>query len=347
MWPVRALSWNYLIFLTDMENNEFMSEYGQEAQPDEFGVMPVSAETVDGGDPAEKTVGKECMSFRREWLDAVRILPREVQGEVFAAIIEYGLTGWTTGPLKPVTRAMLAMVKGHIDLCRTRSVSGKKGGRPAKDRDLQQSNVYQHKETYINNQKPNENQSKTKPKPNRNQTETKPNQTKTKPKPNLTKPEPNPNHSFSNNINNNIILSPKVDNISSNSNELEASRPARIREGEALPLERIRQMWNDTCPSFPKLLKLSDARKNKIRIRLQEMGGGEKGLEVMQEIFRRLEGSSFLKGDNKRGWKASFDWVFENDKNWVKVWEGNYGGHDGNGGPSSSFTSDNVNDIWN
>ena len=37
-----------------------------------------------------------------------------------------------------------------------------------------------------------------------------------------------------------------------------------------------------------------------------------------------MQESKFLKGESKRGWKASFDWVFENDKNWVKVWEGNY-----------------------
>ena len=38
----------------------------------------------------------------------------------------------------------------------------------------------------------------------------------------------------------------------------------------------------------------------------------------------KMQASHFLRGDNKRGWKASFDWLFENDKNWVKVYEGNY-----------------------
>ncbi len=331
--------------------NEFMNDYEQVAQPDDFGVSPAGSGTVDGRDPAEKAMGNESMSFRREWLDAVKNLPREVRGEVLTAIIEYGIYGVTTEPLKPVTAAMLGMVKGHIDLCRARSASGKKGGRPAKYRSSQQGNVYQHKNTSINSQKPNQNQTESKP----NQTESKRKQTETKPKANESKPKPNPNYAFpynidniNNNINNNIILSPKVDNISSNSDELEASNPARVREGEALPLARIKQLWNETCVGYPKLIKLSDARKHKIRIRLQEMGGGEKGLEVMQEIFRRLEASNFLKGENKRGWKASFDWVFENDKNWVKVWEGNYDGHESNGGSSSSsFTNDNVNDIWN
>ena len=37
-----------------------------------------------------------------------------------------------------------------------------------------------------------------------------------------------------------------------------------------------------------------------------------------------MEASSFLKGNNNRKWKATFDWVFENSNNWVKVYEGQY-----------------------
>ena len=54
------------------------------------------------------------------------------------------------------------------------------------------------------------------------------------------------------------------------------------------------------------------------------MGGIEKAMPIMQTIFKKMQESKFLKGESKRGWKASFDWVFENGKNWVKVWEGNY-----------------------
>ena len=37
-----------------------------------------------------------------------------------------------------------------------------------------------------------------------------------------------------------------------------------------------------------------------------------------------MESSDFLKGGNKNGWMASFDWVFDNGNNWLKVVEGNY-----------------------
>ena len=81
-----------------------------------------------------------------------------------------------------------------------------------------------------------------------------------------------------------------------------------------------------------------------MRNRIAEMGGAEKALEILKGIFQKMESSAFLKGDNKRGWKASFDWLFENDKNWVKVWEGNY---DSNNHSSGSKQSSDVNDIWN
>lgn len=105
--------------------------------------------------------------FYRSWLEAVKNLPREIQGEVLTAIIEYGLDGVTTGSLKPITSAMLAMVKPQIDANNKRLENGLKGGRPRKI------------ETEA---EPNNNQVITKEKPNNNQTITKRNQTEPKEK---------------------------------------------------------------------------------------------------------------------------------------------------------------------
>lgn len=105
--------------------------------------------------------------FYRSWLEAVKNLPREIQGEVLTAIIEYGLDGVTTGSLKPITSAMLAMVKPQIDANNKRLENGLKGGRPRKI------------ETEA---EPNNNQVITKEKPNNNQTETKRNQIEPKEK---------------------------------------------------------------------------------------------------------------------------------------------------------------------
>ena len=168
---------------------------------------------------------------------------------------------------------------------------------------------------------------------------------------------------------NNIIISSDED-MSENSKEFPASVP-RVREEEALELEfeelepaaqpitlmeqsalenhqarifaLIRDLWDKLCPSYPKLQKFSESRKNKIRVRISEMGGDAKAIEMMKIIFAKMEASSFLKGDNKRGWKASFDWLFTNSNNWVKVYEGNYENRSQSMTPGTTSTTPNQN----
>lgn len=95
--------------------------------------------------------------FYDSWWEAIKNLPRDVQGDVLTAIIEYGLSGETTGQLKPITKAMLAMVKPQIDANNQRYENGKKGGRPPKYKNQEETN-----------QKPKSNQDKTNCKPNDN-----------------------------------------------------------------------------------------------------------------------------------------------------------------------------------
>lgn len=83
----------------------------------------------------------------------------------------------------------------------------------------------------------------------------------------------------------------------------------------------IVRLYHDRCPSLPRVLKLTDKRKMKIRVRFEEM---KFSYETLQEVFDKCEASFFMRGDNKRGWKADFDWIFTNSQNWVKVLEGKY-----------------------
>lgn len=108
------------------------------------------------------------------------------------------------------------------------------------------------------------------------------------------------------------------------SGEAEAPKPIKAEKRENLPFKQIKELWNEVCTGYPKLHSLSESRKNKMRNRVAEMGGAGEALPLLREIFTKMQASHFLRGDNKRGWKASFDWLFENDKNWVKVYEGNY-----------------------
>lgn len=86
-----------------------------------------------------------------------------MQGEVLTAIIEYGLDGVTTGSLKPITSAMLAMVKPQIDANNKRLENGLKGGRPRKNKEESEPNNNQT----ITEEKPNINQAKTKTNPDK------------------------------------------------------------------------------------------------------------------------------------------------------------------------------------
>lgn len=109
------------------------------------------------------------------------------------------------------------------------------------------------------------------------------------------------------------------------------------------PYEKIILLWNSICQSFPKVEKLTDQRKGKIRCRFVELGSD---LKAVEELFKRVQASPFLRGDSSRGWRANFDWLFSNGQNWVKVTEGNYDYRPTTqrNGQKDSFL--NVNDDW-
>lgn len=112
---------------------------------------------------------------------------------------------------------------------------------------------------------------------------------------------------------------------------------------ERVPYDRIRDLWNETCKGFNNVHTLSKSRKAKISVRVTEMGGVEKAMETIEKLFRKVSESNFLNGDNDRSWKASFDWLFENDKNWVKVMEGNYDNREPNGGHMERMNTNMTN----
>lgn len=62
---------------------------------------------------------------------------------------------------------------------------------------------------------------------------------------------------------------------------------------------------------------ISDSRKRKFSARIKEQSFDF--IKILEEISK----SAMLKGDDSK-WKVSFDWIFENDKNYLKIIEGNY-----------------------
>lgn len=104
-----------------------------------------------------------------------------------------------------------------------------------------------------------------------------------------------------------------------------------VEEKEILTNKQCQQVvdyWNrrigETGAIFPKAETLNDKRKAKIRTRWREFAKIGDPVEVCRKIFDKACDSKFLQGDNQRGWKADFDWLFTNESNWAKVYEGNY-----------------------
>lgn len=98
---------------------------------------------------------RESFVFYRSFYDAIKDLPRDVQGEIYTAIMEYSLYGKETENLKPIARSVFTLMKPQIDVNNKRFENGKKGGRPKSE------------------DKPDGNQNKTNEKPKNNQNETK------------------------------------------------------------------------------------------------------------------------------------------------------------------------------
>lgn len=81
----------------------------------------------------------------------------------------------------------------------------------------------------------------------------------------------------------------------------------------------VARLYNEICQSYPRLTKLSEARKKAIAARKNS----GYTLADFRRLFELAEASGFLKGANNRNWQATFDWLLK-DANMAKVLDGNY-----------------------
>lgn len=96
--------------------------------------------------------------------------------------------------------------------------------------------------------------------------------------------------------------------------------PPDIRpHSQQVPYQQIKNLYNDTRTHLPRCYLISESRKRAIRERFRE----GKQLEDFKTLFKKVETSHFLRGENASDWQASFDWLLK-EANMVKVLEGNY-----------------------
>lgn len=222
---------------------------------------------------------RDSFLFYRSFYEAIKDLPRDIQGEVYTAIMEYGLNGITTENLKPVARSIFTLIKPVLDFGNKQYSNGLKGGRPRKE------------ETQ---QKPTENPTETQQKPYKDKEE-------------------------------------DMDKDKDKEEDDEQSEIALSGSGgtptkpESINFENLVANFNRVTKGVFGVvqLPLSEQRKKCIRARIREHGK-----EIFMEVIRKAAASDFLKGQNQRGFTATFDWLIK-PSNFEKVLSGNYDNHSG------------------
>lgn len=95
-----------------------------------------------------------------------------------------------------------------------------------------------------------------------------------------------------------------------------------------LSYERILESYHAICTALPRVTTCTDARKQKLRILLQEFKNIKKlkdknRYEQLEHLFRCVQESDFLCGRTEKDWKCTFDWIIKKS-NAIKIVEGNY-----------------------
>ena len=103
----------------------------------------------------------------------------------------------------------------------------------------------------------------------------------------------------------------------------EISLEEQESEDKKLPkvnkVNEVVNLWNEVCGKFlPKVKALPNARRMHVLARIKEFPELN-----WKELFEQIIKTSFLLGDNDKGWRADFDWVM-NPNNLVKIIEGKY-----------------------
>lgn len=102
--------------------------------------------------------------------------------------------------------------------------------------------------------------------------------------------------------------------------QIDPESPEKDDDCERLHYDSLVKLFNEhTKGAFGNLrMPLNENRKKSIRTRICEFG-----IASFEEMVQAVARSSFLKGQNRRGFKATFDWMIK-QSNYQKIIEGNY-----------------------
>lgn len=237
---------------------------------------------------------RSTFQFFRSFYDAAKNIPdKAMQADFLMAICEYALNGKEPEG-SGIINALFALVKPNLDISRKRAQAGRKGG---------EANNSKH-EVENNHEEAPENQNKA------NESKLEANESKMQ----------NPASDGEGDKGRGIKEVEEEYIITSPTSPDGEVSPHHADNREKIPYAAIRDAYNEICQSFPKCNALSDKRKGAIRARIHS---GGYTFADFQRLFRKAEASAFLRGENKKNWRATFDWLLA-DANMAKVLDGNY-----------------------
>lgn len=115
----------------------------------------------------------------------------------------------------------------------------------------------------------------------------------------------------------------ELSNKELNNKELNKELVSKDTRGTNEPHSKIIELWNSLPVQNIKYIKSETNRYKMLNARIKQYG-----LDEVVKSIKNIDESSFLKGDNKRGWIITFDW-FLKPNNFVKVHENNYADNPG------------------
>lgn len=112
-----------------------------------------------------------------------------------------------------------------------------------------------------------------------------------------------------------------IDTETQEEEEQEEEENSNKEEEETLFSDTL-SVWNSFAKenNLSQIIKLSNKRKKSIKARIKEPEFD------LFNILEKIKNSNFLIGNNERGWKVDFDFVFGNANNYLKILEGKYDG---------------------
>lgn len=109
-----------------------------------------------------------------------------------------------------------------------------------------------------------------------------------------------------------------VENSTENNPTLEETTENTVESSNNFNYQAVVNAFNSICVSLPKIKKLTDTRKKKIKNLQHHLGDVS-----IEDYFTMIEQSDFLTGRTGKWGNCNFDWIL-NPTNLTKIIEGNY-----------------------